>query len=110
MYDNFHNKIMKLPGDTLMYPGHEYSVANLKWAITFDKENDALRQKLEWCLDQRAKGLPTLPTSLNDELSYNPFMRLDSEAVREYTSFTGKDVEPISIFNAVRELKNNFKG
>jgi len=108
MYDNFFNKIMKLPEDTSMYPGHEYSVANLKWAISFDKDNEALKEKLDWCLEQREKGLPTLPTTLKGELSYNPFLRLDSPSILDYTSLTAKD-SPISVFNALRELKNNFK-
>ncbi|GAB1605613.1 hydroxyacylglutathione hydrolase, mitochondrial-like isoform X1 [Argonauta hians] len=70
-----------LPDDTLVWPGHEYAVQNLKFAIHLNPDNEITRQKLNWAFKQRKKMLPTCPSSLREEKLYNPFLRLSDKVI-----------------------------
>jgi hydroxyacylglutathione hydrolase len=50
------SRLARLPGHTRLYCGHEYTVANLKFAALVEPENDAVTKKLAWALAQRACG------------------------------------------------------
>ncbi|XP_052833106.1 probable hydrolase PNKD [Octopus bimaculoides] len=52
-----------LPDDTLVWPGHEYAVQNLKFAIHLNPDNEITRQKLNWASKQRKKMLPTVSST-----------------------------------------------
>ena len=67
-----------LDPETLIYCGHEYTEANAAFALSVDPENDALRLHAGQITEKRGHGLPTVPTDLATELSFNPFLRADS--------------------------------
>jgi len=101
-------KLRELPGDTQLYCGHEYTLANARFAVTADPKNKALAKRLADIEAMRAAGKPTLPSTIADELRTNPFLRADEPAVAEAVGMKGAD--PAAVFTELRERKNNFKG
>ena len=71
------NKIMELSAVTMAYPTHEYSLANLKFAMAVDGDNEALKV----CQDIRTENAVTLPTRLAQEAAINPFLRIRDAAI-----------------------------
>jgi len=85
-------RIKKIPGDTKIYCGHEYTLQNSKFCITHDDKNNALKKKIIEIKRKIKDGLPTIPSILNDELECNIF-------------FKAKDLKS---FSKLRDLKDNF--
>jgi hydroxyacylglutathione hydrolase len=104
------NKIMALPAMTKAYPTHEYSLANLKFAMAVDADNGALKLAQEMCQAIRADNGVTLPTRLAQESAINPFVRTHHQAViASAERFKKKDLPQSSeVFAALREWKNGF--
>ncbi len=104
------NKIMALPAMTKAYPTHEYSLANLKFAMVVDGDNGALKLAQEMCQEIRAENEVTLPTRLAQELAINPFVRTHDRAViASAESFKRRELPQSSeVFAALREWKNSF--
>ena len=104
------NKIMALPAMTMAYPTHEYSVANLKFAMAVDGNNEALKLAQTMCHEIRAENEVTLPTRLAQEAAINPFLRTHHKAViasaEDYQQQTLKT--PVEVFAVLRQWKNNF--
>ena len=104
------NKIMALPAMTMAYPTHEYSVANLKFAMAVDSNNEALKLAQTMCREIRAENGVTLPTRLAQEAAINPFLRTHDKAViasaEGYQKQTLKT--PVEVFAVLRQWKNNF--
>jgi hydroxyacylglutathione hydrolase len=73
-------KIARLPADTLVYCGHEYTASNARFALTVEPDNAALHARAEEVARLRAAGEPTVPSRLSDELAANPFMRAPDAA------------------------------
>lgn len=73
-------KLAALPGETRVCCGHEYTVANGRFAIAAEPDNDAARAALAEAERQRAEGRPTLPSTIAAERATNPFMRAKDEA------------------------------
>jgi hydroxyacylglutathione hydrolase len=101
-------KLRDLPSDTQLYCGHEYTLANARFAVTADPKNAALSKRLAEIEKLRAAGKPTLPSTLADEVRTNPFLRADEPAVAEAVGMKGAD--PAAVFTELRERKNNFRG
>ncbi len=97
-------KLRALPDDTRIYCGHEYTLANIKFAMTVDKDNSALKARAEEAAVQRAAGKPTLPTLIGDEKKTNVFLRADVAAVAAALGLAGKS--PAEVFGELRERKN----
>ncbi len=68
-------KLMKLPPETLICSGHEYTAANMRFALALEPGNPDLILRSERIAAARAQGLPTVPSRLADELATNPFLR-----------------------------------
>jgi hydroxyacylglutathione hydrolase len=68
-------KLARLPGDTLVCCGHEYTQSNARFALHVDPCNDALRRRAAEVDRLRAEGKATVPSRLADELAENPFLR-----------------------------------
>ena len=86
-------KILKsLPEETKIYCGHEYTLNNSKFCIKYDPENKNLKQKIENLKNKVINGLPTIPSTIKEELDCNIFLRT-------------KDLET---FSKLRDLKDNF--
>ena len=74
MMKNF-ERIKSLPLDCEIYCGHEYTVANFEWACKVDVEYQAMANRLNWARDRVRRGLPTVPSTVEDEINTNIFMR-----------------------------------
>ena len=95
-----------LPGDTLVYCGHEYALQNLRYALHVEPGNLALQAMMAECEGKRERGEPTVPTTISQEKSYNPFMRVGEPGVQEFTA-CGSDT--IEVMRVLRERKDSFK-
>ena len=69
------NKLKKLPLDTKVYSGHEYAIKNLEFALSIDKDNEFLQNKYITVKNLVGKSLPSVPSTIKDELQTNPFFK-----------------------------------
>ncbi|MDO9163446.1 MAG: hydroxyacylglutathione hydrolase [Methylococcaceae bacterium] len=99
-------KIKALPGDTRIYCAHEYTQANGRFALTVEPENLELQQRIFEVGELRARNQPTVPSTLQQELDTNPFLREDSLALQRQINREGET--PVSVFTEVRRLKDHF--
>jgi hydroxyacylglutathione hydrolase len=97
-------KLRSLPDQTRVYCGHEYTLSNIKFALTVDKDNAALKARAEQAAQQRADGKPTVPTKIGEEKSTNVFLRADVAAVAAALGLSGKSAA--DVFGELRERKN----
>jgi len=116
MYQNQISTNGSLPDDTIIMPGHEYTVANLEFAKWIEPDNAALAERLLWAQERRAGKWPTIPTTLAQEKSFNPFMRVNEPAVVQRVhrvlglQAAAKDAnepEGVRVMDALRKLKND---
>jgi hydroxyacylglutathione hydrolase len=73
-------RLATLPGEVEVYCGHEYTLANARWAATVEPENEALAARLAEVEQVRAEARVTLPTTIGRERATNPFMRAQDVA------------------------------
>ncbi|WP_127115433.1 hydroxyacylglutathione hydrolase [Shimia sediminis] len=100
------SKLAALPPDTIVYSGHEYTAANARFAVTVDPANPALTARIEAITEARAKGQPTVPSTLAEELATNPFLRATAPEVQRHLGMEGAD--PARVFAEIRHRKDNF--
>ena len=100
------NKIKKLPKNTNIYCGHEYTYKNAKFCMKYDEDNINLKKRFGIIKKLRSKNLPTIPTSLADELSSNIFLRCDQNDLKNKLNM--KNDEDFKVFKKVRDLKDVF--
>jgi len=100
------NKIKKLPKNTNIYCGHEYTYKNAEFCIKHDSDNIALKKKFEVIKKLKLENLPTIPTTLADELNTNIFLRCDQSDLKIKLSM--KNEEDFKVFKKVRDLKDVF--
>ena len=77
------DKLAKLPPETTFFCGHEYTEANGTFCLTIEPENELLQQRVEEIRELRAKGLPTVPSTILDELTTNVFLRANDTDLKE---------------------------
>jgi hydroxyacylglutathione hydrolase len=99
-------KIRNLPADTQLYCGHEYTAANVHFALTVEPKNSALRARAEEVVRLIEKKRPTIPTTIQQEKSYNPFLRADLHSVAGAINMEGAN--PQSVFATIRARKDKF--
>ena len=99
-------KLRDLPGDTKVFCGHEYTLANIRFAQTIEPDNRALAARAEQAARQVAAGTPTIPTTIDEEKAANPFLRADVPAVAASVGLAGKPAA--EVFAEVRARKNRF--
>lgn len=99
------SKLKALPPETTVYCGHEYTKSNAEFALTIEPGNTALVGRAEDVAVLRAKGEPTLPTTIARELETNPFLRADSAEIRANLNMA--DAEDWEVFGEVRKRKDN---
>ena len=104
------SKLMALPDDTQVYFGHEYTEKNLRFALTLEPHNAALRAKHEWAQAQDRAGRPTVPTTIASEKATNPFFRWRSPELQATLRRQRPDLpaDDVSVFAAIRALKDTF--
>ena len=86
------NKIKKLPKETKIYCGHEYTLQNSNFCIQQDPKNSKLKDKIIKIKKKLENGLPTLPTILSEEIECNIFLKANN----------------VETFSKLRDLKDNF--
>jgi hydroxyacylglutathione hydrolase len=99
-----------LPGDTRVYCGHEYTLANLRFAAAVEPGNPAIAPRVAREQAKRDRGAPTLPSTLAEERATNPFLRAAEPAVRGVAEArAGRKLgDAVAVFAALREWKNAF--
>jgi hydroxyacylglutathione hydrolase len=103
-------RLAALPGATRVCCAHEYTLSNLKFAQAVEPDNADLDDYLAWCREQRAAGLPTLPSSIWRERQINPFLRCDHPLVARSARRHGAPTdEPETVLAALRQWKNDFR-
>jgi hydroxyacylglutathione hydrolase len=104
------SKLAALPDATKVYCGHEYTLANIKFARAVDPDNSVLAAREERAKRLRAAGRPTLPSTLGEERATNPFLRCAEPVVVESANkYLGARIaDPVRVFAAIREWKNRF--
>lgn len=100
------SKLMQLPDDTAIYCGHEYTLANARFALTIDPDNQALVSRALEVEHLRAAGKPTLPTSMGAERAANPFLRAGDGTIRERLGM--ENASDAAVFAEIRKRKDNF--
>ena len=99
-------KLMALPAETTICSGHEYTSSNAKFALTVDPGNGALISRSNDIDEARAKGEPTVPSTLKTELETNPFLRPADPGIRATLGMqTASDA---AVFTEIRKRKDNF--
>lgn len=100
------SKLMRLPDDVRVYCGHEYTEANGRFALTVEPRNPDLAARMDEVRKIRAKGLPTIPSTIGIEKKTNPFLRAGSAEIRKTLELEGaRDVE---VFAETRKRKDRF--
>lgn len=104
------DRLAALPPETRVYCGHEYTLDNCAFALTIEPDNVALQAREAQALQQRARGVATVPSTLADELACNPFLRVDAPNVRAaLTDALPADAARSQVFAELRERKNRFR-
>tara|TARA_Y100001960_G_scaffold309558_1_gene368118 strand:+ start:944 stop:1705 length:762 start_codon:yes stop_codon:yes gene_type:complete len=99
-------KIKKLPHKTKIYCGHEYTLQNSKFCIKYDKDNLELIKKINDIKKKLNNNQPTIPTTLEEELKSNIFLRSDNFKIKNNLNMnTGSSLDT---FSKLRDLKDNF--
>lgn len=106
------DRLAALPGDTAVCCAHEYTLANARFAMHVDPDNPSLQSRIAEIERLRAQSRPTLPVTLASERACNPFLRVDSAAVRAaLAKHCGRPVEDrIEAFAELRAWKDGFRG
>ena len=86
------DKFKKLPLDTKVYCGHEYTLQNSKFCLKHDVNNKKLKEKIIEIEKKLLNNLPTIPSTIKDELECNIFLKTDN----------------LESFSKLRDLKDNF--
>jgi hydroxyacylglutathione hydrolase len=99
-------KLRALPDDMQFFCGHEYTQANIKFALTIEPDNKALLARAKEADALRAAGKPTIPATIGAEKESNCFLRADIPSVAAAVGMQGKS--PADVFAEVRARKNKF--
>ena len=103
-------KLLALPDDTLVYCAHEYTLANLAFAKAVSPNNSMLADRIHREQSKRERDIPTVPTSIGEELATNPFLRCAEMEVIEAASLqAGRNInKPEEVFATIRSWKDSF--
>ena len=103
-------KLAALPPEIRICCGHEYTVNNSRFATVVEPGNLALRRRSEEARTMRNRGLPTLPSTLADELATNPFLRVDEPEVRQslHARLGREPADSVEAFAELRRWKDGF--
>ncbi|GFO21327.1 hydroxyacylglutathione hydrolase [Plakobranchus ocellatus] len=109
------DKLADLNGNTKLWPGHEYAIDNLEFALHVDPDNRRVQDKLEWAKEKRENKLCTCPSTIEEERAYNPFLRTSEESILRSIGIVGDGEfsQPTNEIRAralmeIRERKDKF--
>ncbi|XP_016956312.1 hydroxyacylglutathione hydrolase, mitochondrial isoform X3 [Drosophila biarmipes] len=106
MYEALCTKLSALPDGTKVFCGHEYTLQNMSFARHVEPDNEVIQQRIEWAKHRRASQDPTVPSTIGEEKSWNPFMRVHEATVQKHA---GGATDPIVTMGKLRKEKDNFK-
>ena len=98
------SKIKQLPDNTTIYCGHEYTLSNVKFALSIHPENQDLHKYALWTEHQEKEHRPTIPAKLIDQIKCNPFLQCNSPHFQELY----KSTDATEVFGKMRKAKDNF--
>lgn len=107
-------RLAALPPAVRVYCGHEYTQKNLSFATAVEPDSAAVRARSQTVASQRAAGQPSVPSTLQDELLTNPFLRVTEPSVRaaaERRPQVEKPIsaaDPIEVFARIRRWRDEF--
>ncbi|RTE76155.1 hypothetical protein BHE90_009382 [Fusarium euwallaceae] len=101
MHEALNKRLAALPDDTLVYPGHEYTKSNVKFAASVS-QRDAVQKLHSYAENNK---VTTGKFTIGDEKEHNVFMRVEDPEIHKVTGET----EPVAVMTKLREMKNNFK-
>ena len=102
------SKLAKLEPRTQMYCGHEYTESNLRFAAHVEPSNAAIEKARTRAAALRKEGKPTVPATIGDELTYNPFLRVTSAEIRK-TLAIADGASGAEALGAIRKAKDSFR-
>lgn len=100
-------KIAAMPPETMLYCAHEYTASNARFAVTADPDNAALARRFAEINAKRARGEPTVPMTVAEELETNPFLRVRESGVQQAFGMSG--AAAVDVFAEVRRRKDSFR-
>lgn len=103
-------RLAHLPDNTQVYCAHEYTEANIRFALACEPGNPQLAQRQADAHALRAGGRPTLPSAIGLEKATNPFLRCTQPAIVQAAQSHGaaRSSDELTVFTALREWKNHF--
>lgn len=108
MYDSLH-RLASFPDSTQVYCAHEYTEANLRFALAVEPGNRLLRDRVDEVAVARAKSVATVPSTIGIEKATNPFLRCSVPEVAASARRHGAaSDQPVDVFSALRKWKNEF--
>lgn len=109
MYHNF-ERYRALPAKTKVYCTHEYTLANLEFALAVLPDSESLQEYQSWAKAQRTANTPTLPTSIEQEIRINPFMNSASVDIKKSVEqhFAQEFNNEVAVFSGLRRWKDTF--
>ena len=105
------SRLAALPPETAVFCAHEYTLSNLDFATAVEPDNAALAAEVERVAGLRARGVPSLPTSIARETALNPFLRSAEPALATAASAHGARSlnDPVEVFAALRRWKDVYR-
>jgi len=104
-------KLAALPAETKVFCAHEYTLSNLRFALTVEPGNEFLQQRMHNESAKRERGVPTVPSTIGLERATNPFLRSWEPAIGALLAAEGRvsaNASPLAVFTALRQWKNTF--
>lgn len=105
MYSALIEKLSSLPDDTKVFCGHEYTLQNMAFAKNVEPNNELITKRIQWAEEKRHQNTPTVPSTIADEKSWNPFMRVHIPSVQAHAG----ECDPIKTMASLRKEKDSFK-
>ncbi|XP_075797579.1 hydroxyacylglutathione hydrolase-like protein [Microtus pennsylvanicus] len=105
MYQSLTKTLGTLPPQTKVFCGHEHTLSNLEFAQKVEPCNNHVRAKLSWAQKRDDDDIPTVPSTLGEELLYNPFLRVTEDPVREFTG----QVAPAQVLEVLCRERARFQ-
>lgn len=104
-------RLRELPAETRVYCGHEYTLANLRFALNVEPDNRAALAYRDRVQALRAQGAPSLPSTISLEIEVNPFLRCDVPGVRTTAAaHAGRPLaDTAEVFGVLRDWKDQFR-
>jgi hydroxyacylglutathione hydrolase len=100
------SRLASLPDDARVYSGHDYTIANARFALAAEPDNAGVKARAAEAERAKAEGRFLIPSTIGEEKATNPFLRAGEPALARSVGREGAD--PATVFQALREWKNRF--